>query len=68
LDRARTGFRELEAGWDAAGTALWLGQALMVAGRVDEARSALLEGASAFDRFGAVREMDSVRKLLAEAG
>jgi tetratricopeptide (TPR) repeat protein len=68
LDRARVGFEGLEAGWDAACTALWLGQALMVAGRVDEARGALSEGASAFDRLGAVRELDSVRKLLAEAG
>ena len=63
LGGAAEGFSQLEAGWDAARTELWLAEATARAGRRDEAREWLNRASPVFERLTSVDEALRARAL-----
>jgi tetratricopeptide (TPR) repeat protein len=64
LSRASSGFRGLEAAWEAAVTETDLADALVRAGRVEEARNELETATPVLERLNSVRELRRARALL----
>jgi hypothetical protein len=66
LRQARDGFLGLEARWEAAVTDVSLVEALLLAGRREEAAEVLSGALAVFDDLHSVRELERARELLAE--
>jgi class 3 adenylate cyclase len=63
LSASAEGFASLGAEWETARTRLWLGEALAVAGRADEARRSIDAAQPTFERTGSLRELEQARAL-----
>ena len=64
LTRARDGFASLGARWEAAVSALSLGEAFVAAGDPERARPELASALTVFDELGSVREIARARSAL----
>src|SRR5205807_1823567 len=64
LVRARDGFASLGARWEAAVSALSLGEAFVAAGDPEGARPELASALTVFDELGSVREIARARAAL----
>jgi hypothetical protein len=64
LVRARDGFESLGARWDAATSALSLGEALVAIGEAERARQELTHALAVFEELGSVSEAARARSLL----
>ena len=65
LDRAVSGFAELDARWEVALTQLSLGEALVALGRDEDAARVLEPAVAEFERLRVPRELEQARTLLA---
>jgi len=68
LASAGDGFAGIAARWEAALTRLWLGEAQLVLGEVEDARRVVSDAHEVFDQLRSVRERDLARSLLDRAG
>ena len=64
LGRAASGFRALEAAWEAAVTEAELADALVRAGKKEEAHQQLRNALPVLERLNSVRELASARAVL----
>jgi tetratricopeptide (TPR) repeat protein len=68
LASARAGFARIGARWEAALAQLWLGEAQLALGDVEDARRSATDALEVFDELRSARERDLARSLLDRAG
>jgi hypothetical protein len=68
LDRAASGFLGIEAAWEAAVTDVELADAMIRAGRTEEARERLGAAVPVLEGIDSVRELERARALLDQLG
>jgi class 3 adenylate cyclase len=65
---ASAGFSNLQARWERACTDLWLADALLRVGRLDQAGATLMPAVEVFEALGSVHEIERSRELLGTLG